>query len=534
MPAAVTPPAPPEADSSSGPAGGFVERLRSRRDVFFLMGLTLAAKPVGFVVQLLIASSFGAGAATDAYFVCLYLASFLANIGVQVFTTLVVPLYFDHAAAGDERRTIAFLNAILIVFSAPLLLFAAVLFAFPKLAIDLVAPGFEGETLATAFTMTRIMAAGTILTGAGGYLSALLNIRRVFWLPGTIPIVQGAAMAAAIVALRGPLGPLALPAGFVASAALRVILQLPAAARLGLLRLEPPAWGDPLLRKLYGLARPVLLSSVIVQALFMIDKIFGSLLDEGSVSALGYANTVNQLTLQIFAGTLVTVMFTDLASLISRGDQAGFRAAFRRDAGYLLAIIVPFAIVAAIRSREIVEILYERGKFDEAATRATASALVMYSIGLPTLGMNMLLGRVFHAMQAMHARMIIDLTWLATNVVVAFVLIRPMGVAGLALATSVASAVNVVLALIYLRRRHGGVGEAAVVRVFAESLVAGAAMAAFVAWAPLDALAGEHASRFARLLALCGIGAAGVLVYGAVLLGARRLLGRGPAGGLPA
>lgn len=509
------------------PAAGFAARLRERRDVFSLMALTVAAKPMGFIVQLLIASSFGAQSETDAYFVCLYLASFLANIGVGVFTTLFIPLYFDHSAQRDERATIAFLNAIMVIFSAPLVLFALVLVAVPRLAIAVAAPGFDGETLAIAIRMTRLMAVGTILTGIGGYMSALLNVRRVFWLPGLIPILQGGVTVACILALRDSLGGLALPVSFVAAALLRVVIQLPAAIRLGFVRLVRPAWSDPLLAKLLSLARPVLLSSVIVQALFMTDKILGSLLDKGSVSALGYANTVNQLTLQIFAGTLVTVMFTDLAALISRGAMAEFRAAFRRDAGYLLAIIVPFAVIAAVKSREIVAILYERGKFDAAATDATAGALVMYSIGLPTLGMNMLLGRVFHALKEMRARMLIDLAWLASNLVVALALIKPLGVAGLALGTSVASAVNVVCAMIYLRRRHGGVGESAVVRVFVESVAAGAAMAAFVAWTPLGFLEGGavEPSRAARLFALCATGALGTLVYAAVIV-ALRAVGR--------
>lgn len=489
------------------------------------MALTLAAKPMGFVVQLLIASSFGAQSETDAYFVCLYLASFLANIGVGVFTTLFIPLYFDHSAQNDERKTIGFLNAIMIIFSAPLAIFTLVLLAAPRLAIAIAAPGFDGETLAIAIRMTRLMAVGTILTGIGGYMSALLNVRRVFWLPGMIPILQGGVTVACILGLRDSLGGLALPVSFVAAALLRVLVQIPAMARLGFIRFVRPAWRDPLLAKLLSLARPVLLSSVIVQALFMTDKILGSLLDPGSVSALGYATTVNQLTLQIFAGTLVTVMFTDMAALISRGEMAGFRAAFRRDAGYLLAIIVPFAVVAAVKSREIVAILYERGKFDASATDATASALVMYSIGLPTLGLNMLLGRVFHAMKEMRARMFIDLAWLASNLLVALALIKPLGVAGLALGTSIASAVNVVCALIYLRRRHGGVGEGAVVRVFVESIAAGSVMAAFIAWTPLGFLAGGEAepSRAARMIALCATGALGTVVYASVVVALRKI-----------
>jgi putative peptidoglycan lipid II flippase len=506
------------------------DRIRERRDVLSLMALTVAAKPVGFVVQLLIASSFGAESETDAYFVCLYLATFLANIGVQVFTTLFIPLYFDHVSAKDERATASYLNAILAIFGAPLFLFGLALFAVPQAAIAIAAPGFEGETLRIAITMTRIMAIGTILTGIGGYMSALLNVRRVFWLPGVIPILQGGVTIACILALRDSIGGLALPVSFVAAALLKVLLQLPAAIRLGFLRMARPAWSDPLFAKLLSLARPVLLSSVIVQALFMIDKILGSLLPEGSVSALGYANTVNQLTLQIFAGTLVTVMFTDLAALISREEMPAFRAAFRRDAGYLLAIIVPFAVVAAVKSRDIVAVLYERGRFDAAATSMTASALVMYSIGLPTLGMNMLLGRVFHAMKEMKARMVIDLAWLASNVIVALALIKPLGVAGLALGTSVASMVNVVLAMLYLRRKRGGVGGGAVARVFFESLAAGGVMAALVAVIPLDGVTAlamsaglGGAPRIATAVALCAIGALGTAVYALALVALRHL-----------
>ncbi len=487
------------------------------------MALTIGSKPLGFVVQFLIASSFGASAATDAYFVGYFLATFLANIGVLVFTTLVIPLYFDHAAQGREDDTLAFLNAILVLFTAPLAAFALLLVVAPRVAIAIAAPGFRGETLAATETMTRVMAAGTILTGVAGYLSAILNVRRVFWLPGLVPILQAALTIVGILAFRGPLGPNVLAACFLASALLGVALQGGAALRLGLLRGLAPAWRDPFIARLGRLLTPVLLSALIVQVLFMVDKMMASRLDEGSVSALSFASTINFLGLQIVAGTFVTVLFTDLAALISRRDMAGFREAFQRDTRYLLALLVPFAVMVLARSEEVVAVLFGHGKFDREAGVETSAALVMYSIGLPMLGINMLLARVFHAMKEMAARMTIDFVWLATNVVANLLLVGPMGIAGLALGTSIASVVNVGLGLAYMRRKHGGVGERAVARALLESVAAGLAMAAVVRFAPVAVLGDWGASRVLRATALCALGAAGFLAYGAALLGLRAL-----------
>jgi putative peptidoglycan lipid II flippase len=495
--------------------------LTERREVLLLMALTIGSKPFGFLVQFLIASSFGASAGTDAYFVAFFLATFLANIGIQVFTTLVVPLYFDHAARNDEAGTLAFLNAVLLFFTAPLVLFAVVLLAVPRLAIALAAPGFSGEALAQTETMTRIMAAGTIVTGLSGYLSALLNVRRVFWLPGLVPILQACLTIAGILLLRDALGPYVLASCFLAAALLGFVIQGAAALHLGLLRAVAPRWGDPILRRLRDLLGPVVLSALIVQALFMVDRIIASGLDEGSVSALSYANTINMLALQIVAGTFVTVLFTDLASLISRGDMPGFRAAFHRDTRYLLTLMVPFAVVVLVRSEEIVAVLFGHGRFDEAAGKATASALVMYALGLPMLGVNMLLGRVFHALKEMSARMAIDLAWLLTNVVASLLLVGPMGIAGLALGTSIASTVNVALSVIYLRRRHGGVGEAELAKTLGESVLAGLAMAGVVAWVHAGGGGDWEAPRLERALALCGAGALGLLAYAMTLVAVR-------------
>ncbi len=497
------------------------------------MALTFAAKPFGFVVQLLIASSFGAKAPTDAYFIGFFLATFLSNIGVQVFTTLVVPLYFDHSKQADERSTIGFLNAVLVAFTAPLVLFALVLLAFPRFAIAVAAPGFRGETLALAEGMTRLMAIGAILTGISGYLSALLNVRRLFWLPGVIPTIQSLITIGGILALRNSIGAYSLAACFLAGTAVSVLIQSALALRLGVLRSIAPAWKDPFFARLLALSGPVLMSALIVQALFMVDKMMASGLPEGSVSALSYASTVNFLALQLFAGTFVTVLFTDLASLISAKDMQGFRDAFQRDTRYLLAMIMPFAAMAVVRSEEIVGILYGRGKFDETAMRVTARALVMFSVGLPMLGMNMLLARVFHSLKEMSARMAIDLVWLGSNVVANLLLVRSMGVAGLALGTSIASATNILLAVAYLKKKHGGIGEGAVARAFLESAVAGAAMAAVVAAIPADWLVDWSAPRLHRALALCAVGAAGLVVYGVTLVALRRFRFRpaGPARG---
>lgn len=496
-------------------------RMRERRDVLLLMSLTFAAKPFGFVVQLLIASSFGARSQTDAYFVGFFLATVVANVGIQVFTTLVIPLYFDRAAPDDERGMTAFLNAVLVFFTAPLFVVALILLAVPRYAIAIAAPGFEGSALILTERMTRLMAVGTILTGIGGYLSALLNVRRVYWLPGVLPILQAAVTIVTILATRKTLGPFCLAVSFLLAATISVALQAFAALRLGLLRRHAPAWRDPHLSRLLGLVRPVLLSALIVQALFMVDKMMASHLYAGSVSALAYASTVNMLALQLFAGTFVTVLFTDLAALIARGDTAGFRAAFQRDTRYLMALIVPFAVVALVLNKEIVGIIYGHGEFDEAATRVTSKALMMYSLGLPMLGMNMLIARVFHSLKAMTARMFIDVAWLATNIAANLILVKRMDVAGLALGTSIASSVNIVLALIYLRRRHGGVGEGAVARAFFESLVAGGVMAAVIAAIPSEFVGDPSASRVHRAVALGAIGAVGLAAYAATLVAIR-------------
>jgi putative peptidoglycan lipid II flippase len=496
-------------------------RLSDRRDVLMLMSLTFAAKPFGFVVQLLIASSFGARSETDAYFVGLFLATVVANVGVQIFTTLVIPLYFDRTTPGDEQGVNRFLNAVLVLFTAPLVLVALALLAAPRWAIAIAAPGFEGGALAVTERMTRLMAAGTILTGVGGYLSALLNVRRVFWLPGVLPILQAVVTIATILATRKSLGPFCLAVSFLLSAAIAVGVQGVAALRLGLMRGLAPSWRDPHLSRLVNLVGPVLLSALIVQGLFMVDKVMASHLDAGSVSALSYASTVNMLTLQLFAGTFVTVLFTDLAALISRGDTAGFRAAFQRDTRYLMACIVPFATLALVLNEEIVGVLYGHGVFDQTAMKVTSKALMMYSIGLPMIGMNMLIARVFHSLKAMTARMLIDVAWLATNVGVNLLLIRPLGVAGLALGTSAAAAVNVVLAMIYLRRRHGGVGEGAVARAFGESLIAGGVMAVVIAAIPAEFVGDWSASRLHRALGIGAIGVAGLVAYAATLVAIR-------------
>lgn len=495
--------------------------LYERREVLLLMALTIGSKPFGFIVQFLTASSFGASTGTDAYFVGLFLATFLANIGVQTFTTLVVPLYFDHVARNEETETVAFLNAVLLIFTAPLLLFALVLLAAPRLAIAIAAPGFQGDALLRTETMTRLMAFGTIVTGVSGYLSALLNVRRLFWLPGIVPILQAVLTIGGILLFRDALGPYALASSFLASSFLGLAIQAGAALHLGLLRGIAPAWGDPLLRRLRDLFVPVVFSGLIVQALFMVDKMMASGLDEGSVSALSYANTINMLALQIVAGTFVTVLFTDLASLISRGEMAGFREAFRRDTRYLLALMVPFAVVVLVRSDEIVGILFGHGRFDRAAGETTSRALMMYAIGLPMFGVNMLLARVFHALKEMKARMLIDFAWLLTNVVTNLILIGPMGIAGLALGTSVASTVNVGLSIAFLRWRHGGVGERDVARAFGESLVAGLAMAGVVAWIHAGRLSDWDAPRLERALSLCWVGAIGLAAYVAVLFAVR-------------
>ena len=195
------------------------------------------------------------------------------------------------------------------------------------------------------------------------------------------------------------------------------------------------------------------------------------LLPQGSISCLYYADRLVQFPLGVFAVTLATAVMPTLSRQASRADFGELGDTLAESMGLVLFVSIPAMVGLMVIADPLVGLLFQRGAFDGATTRLTASALTYYSTGLWASAAARIVLASCYALG--ETRVPVRAGWVAvgTNLTMGWLLMRPLGIRGLALASAVASMVNLVMLIVPLTGRIGGMNWPDLLRSAAKTAV---------------------------------------------------------------
>jgi putative peptidoglycan lipid II flippase len=351
-------------------------------------GLTAAGAVLGLVRDQILAHFFGAGAETDAFLVAWTVPEFASTLLIEDAMALILVPAFSRALtrrtsslSGDPVRTLvrSTLPRLALAMSA---VAGLLVLAAPAL-VGALAPGLPDPRL--AIDCTRLTATCVLTFALAGYCSAALRAHGSFLPPAAIYVAYNVGIIGTIVVLREPFGVRAAAIGVAVGGALMVAVQAPYLIRE--LRARPVPKGDgPAGRNdgrllVLGLIAPVIVFAVSRQSQILIERFLASPLPSGSISHLNYAQKVAQMPM-ILSLMLCTVSFPVVARAMAAGDKDGARHRVERDL-LLASVVVLFGTSVVIAAApQIVELLFQRGAFDEDDTAATAAVMRVYALGL--------------------------------------------------------------------------------------------------------------------------------------------------------
>ncbi len=486
-------------------------------------GYTLLSRITGFLRDIMLAAILGAGPVADAFFVAFRLPNhFRAIFAEGAFNAAFIPAYARiRTQEGNEAAGI-FGDRIFTLLLATQAVLLALALLFTPQAIDLLAPGFSREPhqFELAVSLTRItfpyLLLITLVTLWGGILNALHR----FAAAAAAPILLNLAMIATL-AFSKAFGGAGYAAawGVLISGVLQVMLVGGDTLRAGVLTSFRALRLDVDVRRFFRALVPATIGSAGTQLALFADTIIASLLATGAISALYYADRINQLPIGVIGIAVGTVLLPEMTHRIAAGDEAGARSAQNRAIEFALLLAIPCIVAFLVVPDVIMRGLFMRGRFTAADAAAAAATLMAYTIGLipfvlirSTVAPFLARGDTFTPMKA-------ALIGTAVNIVFKIALMGPLAQVGLALATSIGAWINFVLVLYWAsRERHiafDAMLKSSLLRLFAAGLV----MALVLLFAsPVVAKVLSSVSKFRNESELLVLALLGGVVYGALVL----------------
>jgi len=493
--------------------------------LFTVGGLTLASRATGFARDIVLAAVLGAGPIADAFFVALRLPNhFRAIFAEGAFNAAFVPAYARIRQQGGPDPAQRFADRVFTLLLASQLVLLAVALAFTPAVITLLAPGFVDDPgrFALAVELTRITFPYLLLVSLVTLYGGILNALSRFAAAAAAPILLNLSMmmTLALAAFFPTAGHAAAWGVFIAGV-LEVLLVGGDALRNGVMTtLRWPDWDEDVKRFFKALI-PATVGSAGVQIALFADTIIASFLSAGALSALYYADRLNQLPIGVIGIAAGTVLLPEMASRIAAGDEAGARNVQSRTIEFTLLLSVPCIVAFLVVPELIMRALFMRGALTAADAAAAAATLAAYALGLLPFVLIRSITATFLARGDTATPVKASLIAVAVNVALKIVLVLMGSLAqvGLALATSAGAWLNFVLVTWFASRRGHFVFEPRLRSVTARLTIAGLALG-LVLWLahPRAALLFSQADSLREVWTLAVLAAVGLIVYGSTVL----------------
>lgn len=477
---------------------------------------------MGLVRSVLVASAFPAGE-LDAFSAAnrvsetlftLIAAGALGSAFLPTFTALLVKN--DRVSAW--RLASSMINLVTLLLSL-----AAVIAAWfaPQIVRSLLAPGLSRDPALFALTVSllRIQSISAVLFGLGGLVISILNAHQVFFIPQITAAMYQIGQIFGVLVLARWMGIYGLAWGVVIGAVLFLLIQLPSLLKLKGDFTVSLGGRNPDVRKVIQLMGPRVFGTAVVQLNFWVNTNLGSRMAEGSLISLSYGFMLMLMAQAAIAQSVAIAALPTFSAQFALGKLDEMRISLASTLRVIFLLALPATVGLILLARPIVSMLYQHGEFSAITAQMTAWALAWYAAGLVGHSVMEVLTRAFYAQHDTKTPVLIGTLAMGLNVAFSFLFARlfsqigwmPHG--GLALANSLATALEATALFIVMRQRLNGIEGRYLARGFAACAFAGLGMGAGL-WLWMRATGGSTP----WIAALGGVALGGILYGAAVLL----------------
>lgn len=484
--------------------------------------MTMLSRVLGFVRDTIIARVFGAGMATDAFFVAFKLPNLLRRIFAEgAFSQAFVPILAEYKTQQGEEATRTFVAYVAGLLTLALALVTALGILAAPVVVWISAPGFvaEPEKFALTVELLRVTFPYILLISLASLAGALLNTWNRFSVPAFVPTLLNVSMIVFALFLAPYFDPPVMALGWavLAGGLAQLLYQLPHLKKIGMLVLPRLNLRDSGVWRVLRQMGPAILGVSVSQISLIINTIFASFLVAGSVSWMYYADRLMELPSGVLGVALGTILLPSLAKTYANADRQEYSRLLDWGLRLCFLLVLPCALALALLAEPLTVSLFQYGRFTAFDAQMTQRALIAYAVGLLGIILVKVLAPGFYAQQNIRTPVRIALFVLVLTQLLNLAFIIPLKHAGLALAISLGACVNAALLYRGLRLRGMYVPQPGWGKFLLKLLVAVAVMCV-VLYGVMQLLpAWSEGGMAERLLRLGLLVLAGALAYFATL-----------------
>src|ERR1700745_1042523 len=424
--------------------------------IFTVGGYTLLSRLTGFARDIMLAAILGAGPTADAFYVAFRLPNhFRAIFAEGAFNAAFVPAYAHvHGEKGDASAELFADRIFTLLFVSQVVLLALAWLFMPQ-AMSILAPGFSEDTAqrALAIELTRITFPYLLLITLVTLYGGMLNVMQRFASAAAASIFLNVAlMMTRAVPACFPTAGHAAAWGVLISGFLQYFLLAGDRAPHGGLPRFAPLKLDEDIRTFFGALGPATLGSMGTQVAMFADTIIATFLPAGALSALYYADRLNQLPIGVIGIAVGTVLLPEMSRRITANDHAGAMAQQSRAFDFTLFFAVPFVAAFLAVPDVITRAMFARGAFTKTDAAAAGATLAAYAVGLIPFVLIRSAVATFYARKDTATPVKASLTGLSVNMLLKLLLMGSLAQVGLALATAIGAWINLLLVLFFAAR----------------------------------------------------------------------------------
>ncbi|MGY3234531.1 MULTISPECIES: murein biosynthesis integral membrane protein MurJ [unclassified Bradyrhizobium] len=486
--------------------------IHAGRAIAVVFYVTVAARLLSIVSQVLTASTFGAGPNMDAYTVALIVPTTISGILTAAVGAALIPVFVDYRENKGEAESMRLLWAAMTLGTLIALAVTAALVAGAPMVVTLFARQMDAPTQTLAVILLRFLMPVLLLQVLVTLVGSVLNAYGRFALPSLASATITLSTIAFLLFARS-WGIYALGWATIVGYSLNFLLLVVAYLRMGLRFHFEFSWRHPGIQRIAALSTPMLIGSLLVNGNNLVDQFMASLLPPGSIASFSYAIKLVDMPSGIFYTALSTALLPIFALQVARREFTLLTTTFRQVVIFSAIILLPAGALLSSLSRPVVEIFYHHGNFSAQATDVVASAVMFLAPNIFIVTYGFINGRIYNALQDNRTLRNVAVLSLVLNAVLDYLLMQIWGVAGIAFATTLTYLIGALTLLLILNKRLQGL------RLPQLGLSLGkTAVAAAVLWLTCAVLAMlPQVAALPQLVQIVLLSAAGLVIYAALL-----------------